>query len=123
PRRHSITSSARTSNDGGTSSPTDEGEGGDFVRYGLGGAHQHDGVTNGPCLLPARRERPRRRAAEQRDELAPPHSIPWSARASRDGGPSRPSALAVLRLIVSSYLVGCCTGRSAGFAPLRIRWT
>src|SRR4029450_11096716 len=31
---------------------------------------------------------------------------------------SRPSALAVLRLITSSYLVGACTGRSAGFSPL-----
>ena len=28
----------------------------------------------------------------------------------------RPSALAVLRLITSSYLVALCTGRSAGFA-------
>lgn len=28
-----------------------------------------------------------------------------------------PRALAVLRLIVSSYLVGCSTGRSAGLAP------
>ena len=35
----------------------------------------------------ARRERPgRRRAAEQRDELAPPHSITSSARASSVGG-------------------------------------
>ena len=40
-----------------------------------------------------------RRAAEQRDELAPPHSITSSARASSVGGTSRPSALAVLRLI------------------------
>ena len=32
----------------------------------------------------------------------------------------RPSALAVLRLMTSSNLVGCSTGRSAGFAPLRI---
>ena len=31
---------------------------------------------------------------------------------------SRPSALAVLRLITKSYLVGACTGRSAGFSPL-----
>jgi hypothetical protein len=38
-----------------------------------------------------------------------------SARASKVGGISRPSALAVLRLIVSSYFVGACTGRSAGF--------
>ena len=39
------------------------------------------------------------------------------------GGTSRPSALAVLRLITSSYLVGACTGRSAGFSPLRMRST
>ena len=32
-------------------------------------------------------------------------------------GMSRPSALAVLRLITSSYLVGACTGKSAGFSP------
>src|SRR5262249_53702127 len=49
------------------------------------------------------------------------HSITSSARASSCGGTSRPSALAVFRLITSSNLVGCCTGRSAGFAPLRIR--
>jgi hypothetical protein len=39
------------------------------------------------------------------------------------GGTSRPSAWAVLRLITSSYLVGACTGRSAGFSPLRMRST
>ena len=33
---------------------------------------------------------------------------------------SRPSALAVFRLITSSNLVGCMTGRSAGFSPLRM---
>jgi hypothetical protein len=32
-----------------------------------------------------------------------------------------PSALAVLRLMNSSTLVTCWTGRSAGFSPLRIR--
>ena len=31
-----------------------------------------------------------------------------------------PSAFAVFRLITSSNLVGCSTGRSAGFAPLKI---
>src|SRR5262249_12490114 len=41
------------------------------------------------------------------------HSITSSARASSVGGTSRPSALAVFRLITSSYLVGACTGRSA----------
>ena len=35
----------------------------------------------------------------------------------------RASAFAVLRLITSSYLVGACTGRSAGFSPLRMRST
>jgi hypothetical protein len=34
---------------------------------------------------------------------------------------SRPRAFAVLRLIAVSYLVGVCTGRSAGFLPLRMR--
>jgi hypothetical protein len=51
------------------------------------------------------------------------HSITSSARASSVGGTSRPSARAVLRLITSSYLVGACTGRSAGFSPLRMRST
>src|SRR5215469_2182191 len=76
-------------------------------------------------LLRARRERPRGcRAPEQRDELAAlHHSITSSARARSVAGTSRPSALAVLRLITSSYFVGACTGRSAGFSPLRIRST
>src|SRR5262249_15554177 len=67
--------------------------------------------------------RPRGGAAEQRDELASLHSITSSARASRLSDTVRPSAFAVLRLIASSYLVGACTGRSAGFSPLRIRST
>jgi hypothetical protein len=46
--------------------------------------------------------------------------ITSSARDSSDGGIVRPSALAVLRLMTSSNFVGCSTGRSAGFAPLRI---
>src|SRR5262249_48317478 len=81
-------------------------------------------TDNRKLLLRARRERPRHRAAEQRDELAAlHHSITSSAPASRVGGMSRPSAFAVLRLITSSYLVGACTGRSAGFSPLRMRST
>src|SRR4029077_664144 len=67
---------------------------------------------------------PRRRTAEKCDELAPPnHSITSSAVASRVDGTSRPSVRAVLRLSTSSYLVGACTGRSAGFSPLRMRST
>jgi len=107
------------------------------MERGLGyitGANQWKGVarmypTRGvlPGLLRARRERPSDRAAEQRDERAPfhrcNHSITSSARASTVAGISRPSAFAVLRLITSSYLVGACTGRSAGFSPLRMRST
>src|SRR5262245_48981255 len=62
-------------------------------------------------------------AAEQRDERAALHSMASSAMASSVGGTSRPRALAVLRLMTSSYLVGACTGRSAGFSPLRMRST
>src|SRR5262249_34053184 len=85
-------------------------------------AHQHADAAHLLALLRVRRERPRgRRAAEQRDELAPSHhSITSSARASSAGGTVRPSALAVLRLIASSNFVGCSTGRSVGFVPLRI---
>src|SRR5262245_47108939 len=80
----------------------------------------HDGHRR---LLRACRERPCCRATEKRHELAPLHSITSSARASRVGGTSRPRALAVLRLMASSYLVGFCTGRSAGFSPFRMRST
>src|SRR5262245_34949144 len=65
-------------------------------------------------LLRARHKRPRRRrAAEQRDELAAlHHSITSSARCCRIQGTSRSSAFAVLRLITSSSLVGTWTGSS-----------
>src|SRR5215831_133127 len=59
-----------------------------------------------------------RRAAEQRDELAPFHSITSSTLASSCCGTSRPSALAVCRLMANSNLVDCNTGSSAGLAPL-----
>src|SRR5262249_8759434 len=49
------------------------------------------------------------------------HSITSSVRASSIGGISMPSALAVLRLITNSNLVDCTTGKSAGFAPFRMR--
>jgi len=54
-------------------------------------------------------------------DMAPGHSITSSARESMDAGTVRPSALAVFRLITSSFFVGACTGRSAGFSPLRTR--
>src|SRR5262245_2252308 len=53
------------------------------------------------------------------DELAAPHSITSSARASSMGGISRPIARAVGRLMTNSNLVERITGRSAGLAPLR----
>src|SRR6516165_5099037 len=60
-------------------------------------------ITGIAGLLRARRERPRRRAADQRDELATPdHSITSSASASSVAGTSRPRVLAVLRLMTSS---------------------
>src|SRR5262249_9594046 len=67
---------------------------------------------------------------ERRGEEAPPehtyerstlhYSITSSARARSDGGIVRPRAFAVSRLMISSTLVGCSMGRSAGLAPLRI---
>src|SRR5262249_31003884 len=73
-------------------------------------------------LLRARCERPRgHRAAEQRYELAPLHSITSSARASRVGGMAIPTALAVLRLMITSNWVGCAIGRSPGFSPFNTR--
>src|SRR4029077_16321352 len=75
------------------------------VRIVLGVPQQYrDPPHPGHRLLRARREGGNdRRAADQRDEIAPPHhSITSSARASTEAGMSRPSALAVLRLITSS---------------------
>jgi hypothetical protein len=48
------------------------------------------------------------------------YSITSSARESSVGGTVRRSAFAVFKLITNSNLVGCSTGRSAGFAPLKI---
>ena len=73
---------------------------------------------------PTRRQRPRRcRAAEQRDELAPLHSITSSAATCSVSGTVRPSPLAAFKLMTSSNFVACTTGRSLGWAPLRIRPT
>src|SRR5262249_25992071 len=79
--------------------------------------HWHRGLPR------TRRERPRRRAAEQRDECAALHSITSSARCWRNQGTSMPSVWAVLRLMTSSNFVGCSTGISAGFPPCKILTT
>src|SRR5262245_33094179 len=94
----------------------------------LSGERQDTDPAHPFGLLRPRRQRPcrsRRRAAEQRDELAAlqrrDHSITSSASASSRSGTVRPSALAAFKLITSSNLVDCITGRSAGFSPLRMR--
>src|SRR4029450_12925935 len=61
---------------------------------------------------------PRRAPAQRR--MSTRYWITWSARCSSDCGILKPRALAVLRLTTNSNLVGCSTGRSAGFAPFRI---
>jgi len=73
-----------------------------------------------PFLPPVQRRS--EQAAGPRVEKCPArhHWITSSARWSTDCGIVNPRALAVLRLITSSNLVGCSTGRSAGLAPLRI---
>jgi hypothetical protein len=48
------------------------------------------------------------------------YPINSSARASTVSGIVRPSSLAVFKLIMSSNLVGCSIGISAGFPPLKI---
>src|SRR5215207_7242979 len=53
-------------------------------------------------------------------EMGGLYSITSSARVSTVAGISTPSVFAVLRFTTSSNLVGCSTGRSDGFAPLRI---
>jgi hypothetical protein len=49
------------------------------------------------------------------------YSITSSARASKFGGISTPSAFAVLRLMAISNLTGACAGRSAGVVPFKMR--
>src|SRR5690349_14277859 len=50
----------------------------------------------------------------------PPYSITASAVAMSVCGIVSPRVFAVLRLMTNSKVLGCSTGRSAGFAPLRI---
>src|SRR5262249_39323457 len=76
-------------------------------------AHQRADLPHLVRLLRPRGERPAHCTAEKRDELAPPHSITSSARASNVGATDKPSALAVVRLMTRSNLVGCATGRKA----------
>src|SRR5262249_29725242 len=92
------------------------------IRTVRSGIHKGANAPHALGLLRARRERPRNcYAAEQRHELAPvTHSITSSARPSSVGGMVRPIALAVVKLMASSNLVGCSTEISPGFAPRKI---
>src|SRR5262249_59568526 len=74
-------------------------------------------------LLCPRAERRGNRAAKRCNELAPfhCHSITSSARPRSVIGKVSPSVLAVFMLMISSTRVACCTGRSEGFSPLRMR--
>jgi hypothetical protein len=64
-------------------------------------------------LLRSRLELPCR-CRQPGNDLPPPHSITSSAATKRGCGTLRPSALAVVRLMISSNLIGACTGRSPG---------
>src|SRR5215472_11831701 len=74
-------------------------------------------------LLRARRERPRRRTTEQRDELPPLHSITSLAAETKSGESASPRAWAVRRLMTKSNCEVALMGRSPGLAPRRIRST
>jgi hypothetical protein len=62
-----------------------------FCRHAM----KNSDPPNSAGLLCARCDRPRRRSADKRDELASPHSMTSSAIASSIGGLSSPSAFAV----------------------------
>jgi hypothetical protein len=99
-------------------------EGGRLRRRG----HRSDWLpmnpTTGMAGRCARAIRPRRRFADQSDQLAPAnHSITSSARASNGSGNERPNVLAVLILSTSSILTACWTGRSVGLSPFSTRAT
>src|SRR5262245_27734290 len=77
--------------------------------------------TAGSAAAPAARYRNLRRGSFiLRLPLASHHSITSSARARSVAGTVMPSALAVFILMTSWKRVGCSTGKSAGWAPLRV---
>ncbi len=70
----------------------------------IGIRHEDADAPHPLALLRPRRKWPRRCAAHQRDEGAARHSITSSARPDSGSGTVSPSALAVLRLMMSVYL-------------------
>jgi|SRR6516162_2518605 len=88
---------------------------GSSVKMSALGQKQTYAVQYGMSALPP--------LATAKADIEPSHSITSLALARSDGGTERPNALAVLRLMISSYFFGAWTGRSAGFSPLRMRST
>src|SRR6516164_2488629 len=90
----------------------------------FGQAEQYADAPHTAGILRARCLRPQSsRTTDERDKFAPPHSITSSAVARSVGGTVRPSALALFKLMASSNLTGCSTGRSAGLVPCKILCT
>jgi hypothetical protein len=94
-----------------------------IFRIDRGCGQKHANAARTFALLPAPSKRHRRRAHNSRNELPPLHSITSSASASSFAGISRLVALAVARFMTNRKRVGCSNGRSAGFAPLKMRST
>src|SRR5215469_11696219 len=123
PPRVSARHSVHSSKDAIGASPAERSDASLSFQIGRSRAHEHVDAPHPLAVLRARRERPRRRAANERDEVAALHSITSSARTRIPVGNSMPIALATLRLITSSNFDACSTGRSAGLVPLSTRAT
>jgi hypothetical protein len=87
------------------------------VRIGFCDDHEHTDPPYPLRLLRARRQRPRHRTAEQRDERAAPHSITSSAVICMINGTVRPSALAVFRLMKNQHGSSCPIAWGFGSRP------
>lgn len=81
----------------------------------------HVGCAPFATEVEVRRNMSRRASRRRKQSQQDSYSITSSARSRIADGSVRPSALAVLRLIISSTFTACCTGRSAGLSPLRMR--
>ena len=103
-------------------------QGSDRLHVGAGRQRGSDHDTHDRYLsrlLGLHGERRRQNVEDNAADERPPvdHWITSSARSRSDDGITRPSALAVFRLIISSSFAGCSIARSPGLAPFRIRST
>src|ERR1700694_1763246 len=92
-----------------------------FVR--LAGAEKRNPRHSALLLCEREAGRDRERRGADHEFAAVDHSITSVAWSRSDCGMVSPSALAVLRLMTKSNLVGCSTGRSPGLAPFKMRST